>query len=170
MSAIHKECTTRTVSIMSDTSDIDYVLYKIDLFDFNSPNERNNEEFTSDLWKKIIKGKELNKQVFHWMWDVQWARPHALLIGCDWFAYHVCRNWIGPLKKNLFWSSNWAEPAVTILAARHSRIIKNWQKGGRSWLLKPRPPKVTVVTAAAIHLSLKWPRPYLCRILRLNII
>uniref|UniRef100_A0A8C1ESL4 Dynamin-1-like protein n=1 Tax=Cyprinus carpio carpio TaxID=630221 RepID=A0A8C1ESL4_CYPCA len=29
----------------------------------------------------------------------------------------------------------------------------------RLWLLKPRPPSSTVVTVAAIHLSLKWPRP-----------
>uniref|UniRef100_A0A8C1RC47 Myosin binding protein C, cardiac n=1 Tax=Cyprinus carpio TaxID=7962 RepID=A0A8C1RC47_CYPCA len=30
---------------------------------------------------------------------------------------------------------------------------------GRSWLLKPCPPNSTALSAAAIHLSLKWPRP-----------
>ncbi len=48
------------------------------------------------------------------------------------------------------------EPAVAILAACHSQIIENGQSGGWSWLLKPRPHNTT---AAAIHLSLKWPRP-----------
>uniref|UniRef100_A0A673L7T3 Palmitoyltransferase n=1 Tax=Sinocyclocheilus rhinocerous TaxID=307959 RepID=A0A673L7T3_9TELE len=49
-------------------------------------------------------------------------------------------------------------PSWQRITARHSQIIKNGQKGG-SWFLKPRPPSSTPVTAATIHLSLKWPRP-----------
>ncbi len=33
----------------------------------------------------------------------------------------------------VFWSSKWAETAITILAARHSQIIKSGQKG-RMWV------------------------------------
>ncbi len=57
-----------------------------------------------------------------------------------------------------FWSSKWAELAAAILAAHHSRIIQSGQKSGmwEELVAETTPNKHE---AAAIHLSLKWPRP-----------